>query len=198
VSAISLVPRSAECVHRRGIKLSLGAERAARYLTWVKAGHAPPLNSTRALERWGGRLRCPGGAAKERLNAPVFWGGDSAFERRAVQFNSFAAGTPVSNPFPCRSSESLSLERAQGGSDCRAGQSGQYLGYQEHATRHTGRRPCNRTANSDPQGQRQERDRGGLADLPVLQSSSSSTCRPPARSGSKFRRRCSRADEVIE
>jgi hypothetical protein len=104
----------------------------------------------------------------------------------------------VSNPFPCRSSESLSLERAQGGSDCRAGQSGQYLGYQEHATRHTGRRPCNRTANSDPQGQRQERDRGGLADLPVLQSSSSSTCRPPARSGSKFRRRCSRADEVIE
>jgi putative ABC transport system substrate-binding protein len=36
------------------------------------------------------------------------------------------------------------------------------------------------------------------ADLPVLQSSSSSTCRPPARSGSKFRRRCSRADEVIE
>ena len=35
-------------------------------------------------------------------------------------------------------------------------------GYREHATRHTGSRPCNGTANSGPQRQHQERDRGGL------------------------------------
>jgi hypothetical protein len=95
-----LVPRSAECVHRRGIKLSLGAERAARYLTWVKAGHAPPLNSTRALERWWWQAPVPRGRRKGALECARFWGGDSAFERRAVQFNSFAAGTPSQQPIP--------------------------------------------------------------------------------------------------
>jgi hypothetical protein len=44
----------------------------------------------------------PGGAAKERSNAPGFLvgRGDSAFERRAVQFNSFAAETPSQQPIP--------------------------------------------------------------------------------------------------
>ena len=33
---------------------------------------------------------------------------------------------------------------------------------ESHAARHTGSRPCNRTANSGPQRQHQPRDRGGL------------------------------------
>ena len=62
----------------------------------------------------------------------------------------------------CEAAGTSARVGAEGRSHCRAGQSGQYPGYRERATRPTGRRPCNRTANSGPQCQHQERDRGGL------------------------------------
>jgi hypothetical protein len=51
---------------------------------------------------------------------------------------------------------------AQGRSDCRAGQSGQYLDCRGHAARHTGSCTRPRTANCGPQRQHQPRDQCGL------------------------------------